>query len=87
MIDSNVIKKTKQGHKTIFLTKDATAIPSEDNTVSISLNDESQDPTPVDPNGIDLNVTSTIPPCQKILKTPNWIRLVITIFLVWSYSI
>lgn len=55
MIDSNVIKKTKQGHKTIFLTKDATAIPIEDNLVSISLNDESQDPTPVDPNGINLN--------------------------------
>ena len=87
MIDSNVIKKTKQGHKTFFLTKDATAIPIEDNTVSISLNYESQDPTPVDPNGIDLNVTSTIPLCQKILKTPNRIRLVIIILLLWSSSI
>ena len=63
MIDSNVItvKKIKQGQKSLFLTKDATVIFTEDNTVSISLNDGSQDATPVDPNDIDLSVTSTKP--------------------------
>ena len=63
MIDSNVItvKKTKQGQKSLFLTKDATTILTEDNTVSISSNDGSQDATPVDPNDIDLSVTSTKP--------------------------
>ena len=61
LIDSNVItiKKAKQGQKSIFLTKDASAIPTEDNTASISLNDGSQDATPVDPNNIDLSVIST----------------------------
>ena len=58
MIDSNVItvKKTKQGRKSLFLTKDATAILTEDNTVTICLNDECQDATPADPNDIDLSV-------------------------------
>ena len=37
-----------------FLTKNATAIPTKDNTVSINLNDGSHDATPVDPNDIDL---------------------------------
>ena len=61
MIDSNVItiKKTKQGQKSPFLTKDATTIRTEDNTVSISSNDGSQDATPVDQNDIDLSATST----------------------------
>ena len=38
LIDSNVItvKKTKQGQKSLFLTKDATAIPTEDNAVFFS---------------------------------------------------
>ena len=63
LIDSNVItiKKIKQGQKFLFLTKDATAIPTEDNRVSISLNDGSQDATPVDPNDNDLSVISTKP--------------------------
>ena len=63
MIDSNVItvKKTKQGQKSLFLTKDGTAILTEDNTVSISSNDGSKDATPVDANDIDLNVTNTKP--------------------------
>ena len=61
MIDSNVItvKKTKQGQKSLFRTKDATAILTKDNTVPISSNDGTQDATPVDPNDIDLGVTST----------------------------
>ena len=48
LIDSNVItvKKTKQGQKSLFLTKDATAIPTEDDTVSICFDDECQDATP-----------------------------------------
>ena len=59
LIDSNVItvKKTKQGQKSPFLTRDATAITTEDNTISISLNDGSQDAAPVDPNDNDLSVT------------------------------
>ena len=63
MIDSNVItvKKTKQGQKSIFLTKDATAILTENNTVPISSNDGTQYAIPVDPNDIDLGVTSTKP--------------------------
>ena len=63
MIDPNVItvKKTKQGQKSLYLTKDATAVLTEDNTVPISSNDGSQDATPVDPNDIDLSVTSTKP--------------------------
>ena len=63
LIDSNVItvKKTKQGQKSLFLTKDTTAILIEDNTVSTSSNDGSQDATPVAPNDIDLSVTSTKP--------------------------
>ena len=63
LIYSNVItvKKTKQGQKCLFLTKDATEILTEDNTVYIISNDESQDGTPVDPNDIDLSVTSTKP--------------------------
>ena len=62
LIDSNVItvKKTKD-QKSLFLTKDATEILTEDNTVYIISNDESQDGTPVDPNDIDLSVTSTKP--------------------------
>ena len=47
------VKKTKLGQKSLFLTKDATAIPTEDNTVFISLNDGCQDATPADPNYID----------------------------------
>ena len=63
LIDSNVItvKKIKQGQKSLFLTKDATAILTEDNTVSTSSSDGSQDATPVNPNDIDLSVTSTKP--------------------------
>ena len=63
MIDSNVItvKKTKHVQKSLFLTKDATAILTEDNTVSTSSNDGSQDATPVDPNDVDLSVTSNKP--------------------------
>ena len=59
LIDSNVItvKKTKVGQQSLFLTKDAAAIPTEDNTVFISLNDGCQDATPTDPNYIDLSVT------------------------------
>ena len=59
MIDSNVItvKKTKLYQQSLFLTKDATTIPTEDNTVFISLNDGCQDATPADPNYIDLSVT------------------------------
>ena len=59
LIDSNIItvKKTKQGQKSLFLTKDATAIPTKDNKVFISLNDECQDATPADPNNIDLSAT------------------------------
>ena len=59
LIDSNVItvKKTKQGQKSLFLTKDATAVPTEDNTVSICFDDECQDATPADPNDTDLSVT------------------------------
>ena len=70
LIDSNVIivKKTKQGQRSLFLTKDAKTIPTEDNTVSISLNDGRQDATPVDPNDIALSVI-TIKPNQKILET------------------
>ena len=61
-IDSNVITvKITKGQKSLFLTKDATAIPTKNNTVSISLNDESHDATPVDPNDIDLSVTSVKP--------------------------
>ena len=41
----------------LFLTKDATAIPTEDNTVFIGLNDGCQDATPADPNDNDLSVT------------------------------
>ena len=63
LIDSNVItvKETKQGQKSLFLAKDATEILTDDNTVSISLNNGSQDATPVDPNDIDLSVSSTKP--------------------------
>ena len=64
MIESNVItakKKKKQGQKSLFLTKDTTAIPTEDDTISISLKDGSQDATPVDLNDIDLRVINTIP--------------------------
>ena len=59
LIDSNVItvKKTKQGQKSLFLTKDATAIPTEDDTVSICFDDECQDATPANPNDTDLSVT------------------------------
>ena len=59
LIDSNTItfKKTKQGQKSIFLTKDATAIPTKDNRVLISLNDGCQDATPADPNSIGLSAT------------------------------
>ena len=59
LIDSNVIivKKTKPRQKSLFLTKDATAISTEDNTVCISLNDGCQGATPADPNYIELSVT------------------------------
>ena len=59
LIDSNVItvKKTKLDQKSLFLTKDTTAIPTEDNTVSISLKDGCQDAAPADPNYFDLSVT------------------------------
>ena len=61
MIDSNeiTIKKIKLGQKSLFLTKDATAIPTEDNTDFISLNDGCQGATPADPNYIDLSVTKS----------------------------
>ena len=41
LIDSNVItvKKTKQGQKSLPLTKDTTAVPTENNTISIILDD------------------------------------------------
>ena len=72
MIDSNVItvKKIKQGQKSLFLTKDATAILTEDNTVSTSSSDGSQEATPVNPNDIDLSVTSTKPKDSRNTK-PN----------------
>ena len=41
----------------LLLTKDATAIPTKDNTVFIGLNDGCQDATRADPNDIDLSVT------------------------------
>ena len=101
MIDSNVItvKKTKQGQD-LFLTKDATAIPTEDNTVSISLNYRSQDATSLNPNDIDLSVTSTQPKDSRNTKLNltsnhnfvslelfNMTRLNITIMLRISYKI
>ena len=63
LIDSNVIavKKSNQGQEFLFLTNDATAIPIENNTVSISSNDEIADASPVDSSDIDLNVISTSP--------------------------
>ena len=33
------VKKTKQGQKSLPLTKDTTAVPTEDNTISIILDD------------------------------------------------
>ena len=45
LIDSNVttVKKTKQGQDSLYVTNDARVIPTEDITVSLSSNDESED--------------------------------------------
>ena len=63
MIDLNVVtvKKTKQDDKSVFLTKETTTIPTEDNTVFIASNDESKGVTPVDLSNIDLTLMSTKP--------------------------
>ena len=52
-------KQRKQGQESLFLTKDATAIPTKDNTVSISSNDKSEDAAPADSNDFDFSVIST----------------------------
>ena len=86
LLDLNIItdKKTKQGQESLFLTKDATAIPTKDNAVFISSKDEIKDATPVDSSYINLGVISI----KKTLETSNRIRLrVIIIMLVWSYLI
>ena len=56
LVDLNVIivNKTKQGQEPLFPTKDTTAIPTKDNTVFISSNDESQD-TILDSRNINHN--------------------------------
>lgn len=63
MIDLNVItvKITKQVQESLFLTKERTAIPTGDNTVFISSNDEKKDVIPVDSSDSDLVVISTKP--------------------------
>ena len=63
LIDSNVVtvKKTKQDHKSVFLTKKTKTTPTEDNTVFIVSNDENEDVTPVDLSDIDLTLKSTKP--------------------------
>ena len=63
MLDLNIItdKKTKQGQESLFLTKDATAIPTKDNAVFISSKDEIKDATPVDSSYINLGVISIKP--------------------------
>ena len=61
LIDLNVVtvKKTKQDHKSVFLTKKTTTTPTEDNTIFIVSNDENESVTPVDLNDIDLTLKST----------------------------
>ena len=53
------VKKTKQDDKSVFLTKETTTIPTEDNTVFIASNDERKGVTPVDLSDIDLTLMST----------------------------